>query len=139
MRRARHGFTLLELLVAMAVMAVVVSVALRLLFLSDAALGRERMRSAATGAVARFLQDVGADVRSATGASASGASLVLAGPSRVRYLWDASQGATIRRVAGDTRTYPGVRPRFARAGSLVVVDAPTASGVARTACYMRRR
>jgi hypothetical protein len=125
----------MECVIALGIMAMVLSVALRLIYASDVALGRERTASSGAGAMAAMMADVAADARPASGASADGASLTVGG---AKYSWDAGRKATVRQAAGDLRAYPGVRAKFGVSGRMVVVEAVAGKTVARTSCYMRR-
>ncbi len=133
--RPRRGYALLECIIAIGIMAMVVSVALRLLFASDVALGREKTASGGAGAMAALMGDVAADARPSAGASADGASLSVGG---AKYSWDARRKATVRQATGDLRVYPGVRAKFGVSGKMVTVEAAAGKTVARTSCYMRR-
>jgi prepilin-type N-terminal cleavage/methylation domain-containing protein len=133
--RPRRGYTLLECVIALGLMAVVVSVALQLLYASDVALGRERTASAGAGAMAAMLGDVAADARPSSSASADGVSLTVGG---AKYSWDAGRRSTVRQSAGDLRAYPGVRAKFGVSGKMVTVEVAAGKAVARTSCYMRR-
>ena len=53
--RPRRGYALMECVIALGIMAMVLSVALRLIYASDVALGRERTASSGAGAMAAMM------------------------------------------------------------------------------------
>lgn len=138
----RHGSTLIEFMVAIAVLAVVVSVSLRLLYTSDRALQGEAARAASAGGVARLLADLGEDLREASSVSGGGEALAVRGTRGLRYYWDDEQQATVRQgfsAQVEMRVYPGVRVEFKPGGSLVRVHISSGSIAVRTTYYLRNR
>ncbi|MBD3291334.1 MAG: prepilin-type N-terminal cleavage/methylation domain-containing protein [Armatimonadia bacterium] len=131
----KRGYTLIELIVSLALLAVVVSVASRLLFTSDRALEAESERAVALGGQGEMLSDLGRDLRGAAGASGGGATLTVG-----NVTWRSSEDGTVRSIAGrpdQDRSYPKVQARFTIEGRLVTVDLTSEAGTARTAFYMR--
>jgi len=131
----RRGYTLIELIVSLALLATVVSVASRLLFTSDRALDAESERAVALGVQGEMLGDLGRDLRGGSAASGGGDTLSVGGVT-----WRSSEEGTVRSIAGrpdQTRQYPHVRTQFEVGGSLVTVTITSPAGTARTAFYMR--
>lgn len=131
----RRGYTLLELIVSLALLAVVVSVASRLLFTSDRALEAESDRAVALGGQGEMLSDLGRDLRGAAGASGGGDALTVG-----NVTWRSGEDGTVRSIAGrpdQDRSYPHVGARFTIEGRLVTVELTSEAGTARTAFYMR--
>lgn len=131
----KRGYTLIELIVSLALLAIVVSVASRLLFTSDRALEAESDRAVALGGQGELVSDLGRDLRGAAGASGGGGTLSVRGVT-----WRSDEGGTVRSVAGQPdldRTWPGIRARFTIEGRLVTVELTSGAGAARTAFYMR--
>ena len=116
----RSGNTLVELMTALAVLALVLTVALRLVFAVDRTLLPQGEAAGGTAACAALLQDVSEDLRAARSTSGGGDALTLRGAGETRYAWDAERGGTVRR-GEDNRLYQGVRAEFSREGSLVRV------------------
>ena len=138
----RRGQSLIEMVVAIIVLAVVVPVSMRLLFAMDWALGGEADKLACIGSRAELLQDLGADIRAARRATDSGEGLRLWGPVPLRYYWDHEQDATVRQTIGaegETRVYPGVRAEFVRRGKMVHVRIVSGKTDLHTAYYLRNR
>jgi len=138
----KRGHTLIEMIVAIAILAVVLPVSLRLLFTMDWALGAEAEKLERTGGQAQLLEDLGADIRGARTARAGRDGLRLRGPTNLRYYWDEQQQATVRETlgaAGETRIYPGVRAEFVRTGRMVRVHISAGETELRTAYYLRNR
>jgi prepilin-type N-terminal cleavage/methylation domain-containing protein len=134
----RRGFTIIELLVAMALIAVASDACVRIIGASNRVFRPEAQRAAATGGQAALLLDLGADLRGARGLSGGGSSLTVSGFPEVTYAWDDSRQATVRRgPAADTRAYPGVRASFLPAGRLVRVTL-TAGPSTVTTAFCRR-
>ena len=94
----QRGMTLVELVAATAVLAVIMGITLRLIFLSDRALGAQDTKAAAVASAASLLQDLGRDVRAAAGVSGAGSRLTLSGPQAVTY--SSADGQTTRHVSG---------------------------------------
>lgn len=133
--RRKRGYTLIELIVSLAILAGVVSVTSRLIFTSDRALGADSDRAVALGAQGELLSDLGRDLRGASSASGGGDALSVGGTT-----WRSAADGTRRSVAGQpdlTRTWPGIRTRFTIGGRLVTVELQSAAGEARTALYLR--
>ncbi|MGC9318753.1 MAG: type II secretion system protein [Armatimonadota bacterium] len=129
----RRGYTIMELMVSLALLAVVTSVTGRLLFTSDRALGEQSRRAAAVGGQGDLLSDLGRDLRGASAASAGGASLTV-GPVSYR----STEDGVTRSVSGrDVQEYPNVQARFSRSGSLVIVALSSQAGEARTGVHLR--
>ncbi len=138
----KRGQTLIELVVAIAILAVVLPVSLRLLFTMDWALGTEADRMEVTGSQAQLLKDLGMDIRAARHATVRPATLHLRGPTELRYYWDEEEQATIREVAGrpgETRQYGGIRAEFAGTSPIVRVHITGGPAALRTAYYLRNR
>jgi len=136
----RRGYLLMELLVSIALLAVVIAVATRLLFTSDRALAAEGEHIAAVGGAADLISDLGRDLRGAHSVSGGDVSLMIAGSPAIRYDYSRERGAVMRYVVGNpdlTREYPGLRVRFAVRGDLVTVDLSTSAGEMRTGFYLR--
>ncbi|MFO8082351.1 MAG: prepilin-type N-terminal cleavage/methylation domain-containing protein [Armatimonadota bacterium] len=130
-----RGYTLIELLVSLALLAVVVGVSSRLLFTTDRALGAESDRAVALGAQGELLSDLGRDLRGASVASGGGDSLTVGSVT-----WRGSEAGTVRSIAGrpeQDRAYHHVRARFTISGSVVGVQLTSPAGEARTAFYLR--
>ena len=131
----RRGYTIIELLVSLALLAAVVTVSLRLLFTSDRALGAEGERAAAVGMQGELLSDLGRDLRGASAAAASGAVLRVGEIS-----YRSADAGVVRSAAGQPqldRSYPHLQARFARSGALVLVDVTSSAGRARTGFALR--
>jgi prepilin-type N-terminal cleavage/methylation domain-containing protein len=131
----RRGYTLIELIVSLALLAVVVGVSGRLIFTSDRALDAESDRAVALGAQGEMLSDLGRDLRGAASASGGGGSLSVG-----QITWRSSEDGTVRAIAGRPereQTYAGVRANFSISGSLVNVTLTSAAGKAQTAFYLR--
>lgn len=131
----KRGYTLIELIVSLAILAIVVSVASRLLFTSDRALGAESDRAIALGEQGELLSDLGRDLRGASAASGGDATLTVADVT-----WRSSEDGTIRSIAGRPemdQTYPHVRTQFRIEGPLVTVRLRSEAGTAETAFYLR--
>lgn len=138
----RRGSTLIELVVSLSILAVAVSVCLRLLFTMDRAVGSEEQQLVRTSGRTRLLDDLGADVRAARGATATGSVLRLHGAAEVRYYWDDQQQATIRRATAPERhttLYPHLRATFRRDGTMLRVRLRSGDADLRTAYYLRNR
>lgn len=125
----RRGYTLVELLVSLAILATLGSITLRLMFVGDRALQTHTERAAASSAVLRLLHDISDDLRAASSAG-NGRSLVIQRPGgRVTYE-TLPGGAGLRRTAGDVvADYPGVKLEVGGGGRLRTV---TVSGKALT-------
>ena len=132
----RHGHTLIELIVSLALLAAVVSVASRLLFTSDRALSAESDRAVALGGQGELLSDLGRDLRGASGATGGGDALSVG-----NVTWRSDEGGTVRSISQQPdwdRSYPHLRAEFEVRGSLVTVTLTSKAGAARTAFYLRR-
>ncbi|HEY3397632.1 MAG TPA: prepilin-type N-terminal cleavage/methylation domain-containing protein [Armatimonadota bacterium] len=114
----RRGNTLVEVLASITILTIVLSVFLRLVFATDRIFAPQGEAASATTALALLLQDVSTDVRGAGAISGGGDGLTVSGPGETRYAYNSARGGTVRSGA-DNRFYPGVRPQFAVAGSLV--------------------
>jgi len=138
----RRGSTLIELVVSLSILAVAVSVCLRLLFTMDRAVGSEEQQLTRTAGYTQLLDDLGADVRAAASAAATGSTLRLHGAAEVRYYWDDQQQATIRQAIApesETTLYPHVRAAFEGDGPMVRVRLRSEKTDLRTAHYRRNR
>jgi prepilin-type N-terminal cleavage/methylation domain-containing protein len=137
----KRGYTLLELTVSMAILAVIVPVALRLMFTADRALGPGEAQATATGGQAQLLEDLARDTNSASSVSVKDGWLTVSSAGlRIVYSWVPQQGATVRTVmtpGGETRAYPGVRASFAIQGRLVRAEVQGSAGGLKTAFAMR--
>ena len=139
----RRGFTLMELIVSVAILAVITPLALRLLFTSDRALGTSEAQAQTAGGQAQLLEDLARDTNSATTASIRNGwlTLITAGQ-QVTYSWVPERRATVRTVAaqaGETRTYPGVQASFTFEGKLIAARVQGNSGSLQTAFAMRNQ
>jgi prepilin-type N-terminal cleavage/methylation domain-containing protein len=139
----RRGFSLMELVVAMAILAVITPLALRLLFTSDRALGTSEAQAQAAGGQAQLLEDLARDINKASSASVQDGWLTLsAAGQRVTYSWVPRSQATVRTViapGGETRLYAGVQASFTLQGKLIAAQVQgTAEGL-RTAFAMRNQ
>ena len=119
-KTSRSGNTLVELVTALAVLALVLTVALRLIFAVDRTLAPQGEAAGGTAACAALLQDVSQDLRAARATSGGGDALTLLGAGETSYAWDPDRGGTVRR-GDDNRFYSGVRAEFSPEGSLVRV------------------
>ena len=136
----RRGQTLLELMVAIAILAVIAAVALRMVFAADRAMSGPEEQVTTAGGQAQLLDDLGRDLRSARGASGGSGRLTVRGERTVVYEWSRSGNATVRRVVGRpnmTREYPGVRVAATVRGRIVNVDIRGDAMALGTAFYMR--
>ncbi len=136
----RRGQTLLELVVSLAILAIVVAVSLRLVFISDRALGQESDRVASVGGQAQLLEDLGRDLRTARSAVSAGGRLHIISSHSVIYQWSGEKRATVRRVIGQPNTvrhYPGVQTDFAVRGKFVEASIRSDAGTLRTGFCMR--
>lgn len=136
----RRGYLLMEVLVSIALLAVVVAVSVRLIFTSDRALGAEGERAAAIGGAAELMSDLGRDLRGARGASGDGHALMISGAQSIRYSYSRERGGVVRQEgarADLAREYPGLRARFTVSGELVIAEVSSSAGAIRTAFYLR--
>jgi len=132
----RRGNTLIELMVALTLLAVAGNVSMRLLYAGNRILRPETARSAATGGQAALLEDLGSDLRGARGVAAGGNTLTVSGANAATYTWDERRQATVR-TGGDARAYPGVRAAFSREGRLVRVTLTAGDHPLTTAYWVR--
>jgi prepilin-type N-terminal cleavage/methylation domain-containing protein len=137
MIRPRRGNTLIELLTSMTILALVLSIFLRLLFATDRIFTPQGESAGATTALASLLQDVSADVWAARAVSGGGEALTVSGPGAARYAYDSRRAGTVRRGA-DNRFYAGVRPQFSVTGSLVQMRLSAGRQSVTTAVEVRR-
>ena len=131
----KRGYTLIELIVSLALLAGVVGVASRLLFTSDRALSAESDRAVALGGQGELLSDLGRDLRGASRASGGGDAVTVG-----NVTWRSDEGGTVRSIAerpDQNRRYPHVSASFAIEGRLVTVELTSEAGTARTAFYLR--
>ena len=138
----KRGQTLIELVVAIAILAVVVPVSLRLLFAMDWAVTEQAEQAESIGNVAELLEDVGADLRAARKVNAVREKLRLWSRGQVYYYWDGRELATVRQTVGakgEMRIYPGARANFQQAGNMVRVRISAGEITLRTAFYLRNR
>ena len=138
----RRGHTLLELMVAIAVLAGALTVILRLLFTVDYALAPEAAQATGLGTQAQLLEDLGRDLRVARSVTASGRTVVTRGAEPVRYYWDEGQQATIRHPSnprGERWTYPEVWVESTPRGEIVWVRIIRDDMVLTTAYSLRNR
>ena len=136
----RRGSTLMEMVVSIGLLAVVALVSVRLMFMSDRALGAEGERIAAVGGAADLLADLGRDLRQASRVSGGGTGLLVAGAQPIRYQYSRGRGAVVRSAAGReglVSEYPGLRAHFTPQGRFVTVALTTSTGEVRTGFYLR--
>jgi prepilin-type N-terminal cleavage/methylation domain-containing protein len=114
----RRGHTLMELLVSLAVLAMLGSVTLRLMFAGDNALQAQTARATANSAALRLLHDVSDDLRASSSAG-SGETLTIERPDG-RVVYQAlPQERAVRRTARDVvEDYPGVTLHVSGGGRL---------------------
>ena len=120
----RRGATLIEVMAATTVTAVLLTVVLRLVFFSDRALGAQENRGRSVAAAARLMADMSTDLRGATSASGGEGHLAVAGRQDVTYTWSAQHNAAVRHVSGlpgEDRVYPGTMFRANATGGLVTL------------------
>ena len=134
MSRARGGNTLIELMASLTIMAIVLSIFLRLIFATDRIFARQGESAGGTVALAMLLQDVSEDVRAGHAVSGGGEALTVGG---TRYAYDSRRGGTVRSGA-DNRFYAGVRPEFTVAGPLVELRLQAGRQSVRTAVGVRQ-
>ena len=132
----RRGNTLIELMVAITLLAVAGNVSMRLLYAGNRVLRPESARSAATGGQAALLEDLGSDLRAARGVSGGGSTLSVSGANAATYAWDERRQATVR-TGDDARAYPGVHANFSREGRLVRVTLTAGDRTITTAYWVR--
>jgi len=117
----RRGYTILELMVSLAILATFGSITLRLMFAGDRALQTHAEQAAATSAALRLLHDVSDDLRAASSAGSGGSIVIQRPEGRVTYT-PLPGGAGLRRHAGDViEDYPGVRLAVSGGGRLRTV------------------
>jgi prepilin-type N-terminal cleavage/methylation domain-containing protein len=114
-RPRQRGNTLVELMASLTIMAIVLSVFLRLLFTTDKIFAGQGEAAGGTVALALLLQDISDDVRAGHAVSGGGDALTVG---ETRYAYDSRRGGTVR-SGSDNRFYAGVRPEFTVAGPLV--------------------
>jgi prepilin-type N-terminal cleavage/methylation domain-containing protein len=135
----RRGYTIIELLTTVAVLAVIAAVSLRLVFATDRALGGEQRKSTTHGSAAALLEDVSRDLRGATGASGGG-EVRISGAQSATYRWSEATGATTRVAPGaadDGKQYVGARVSVAAGGRYVRVTVTSGSLNLQTGVCMR--
>jgi prepilin-type N-terminal cleavage/methylation domain-containing protein len=107
----RRGYTLLELLTSISVLAVILGVMLPLIFMGDRALTRSDAAVDRDATAVHLLGDISRDLRGASAVSIGSDALRLDG---VTYRYLAAEDRTLRQDALSYTAYPGAR--FAVAG-----------------------
>ncbi len=102
----RRGTSLIELLVALAVLATLGTVTLRLMFAGDRALQTQAERATATSAALRLLHVAADDVRAAASVGIGEPPIVQRPEGRVTYSRTAD--GTCRRAGEEIEEFPGV-------------------------------
>jgi prepilin-type N-terminal cleavage/methylation domain-containing protein len=136
----RRGATLIEMMTAMAVTALLLTVVLRLVFFSDRALGAQENRGRSVAAAARLMADMSTDLRGATSASGGEGRLSIGGPQDVTYTWSAGQHAAVRHISGlpgEDRVYPGTMFHANATGGLMTLALRNGKTSLTTAVRMR--
>lgn len=125
----RRGYTLLEVLVSLAVLTTLGSVTLRLMFAGDRALQTNTERAVATSAALRLLHDVSDDLRAASSAGRGGSLAIQRPEGRVTYQ-ALPDGTGLRRTAAEVvEDYVGVKLEVSGGGRLRLI---TVTGKAQT-------
>jgi len=134
----RRGYSLVELLVALAILATLGSITLRLTFAGDRALQTNAARATADSAALRLLRDVSDDLRAASSVSSSDPIAMQRPEGRVTYA-PLPGGDGVRRLAGDViEDYPGVKLAVSAGGRLHTVTVRGQALTLRTAVCRRR-
>jgi len=133
----RRGYTLIELLVAMAVLATISSITLRLMFAGDRALQTNATRVASDSTALGLLGNVSDDLRAATSVG-TGEPVAIQRPDG-QATYAALPGGGVRRQAGNmVEDYPGVRLAVSAGGGLWNITV-TGKGLTLTSAVGGRR
>lgn len=134
----RRGYTLIELLVSMAVLATLGSITLRLTFLGDRALQSQTRHAAMTSSALRLLHNVSDDLRAATSAGGGGSPAIERPEGRVTYQ-PLADGSGLRRTAGDVvEDYPGVKLAVSGGGRTRAITVTSQGQTLSTVACLRR-
>jgi prepilin-type N-terminal cleavage/methylation domain-containing protein len=117
MKPNRRAFTLLEMLVAMAISAIVLMAGYRAYFLAMQTQDVETARESATFTITTAMNSIKHDVRSASSVSVSPGSLTIAGREG-RIVYKCMPGIGLEKTVGQGRhIYKGLTARFSRGES----------------------
>ncbi|HUS79829.1 MAG TPA: prepilin-type N-terminal cleavage/methylation domain-containing protein [Armatimonadota bacterium] len=137
----RRGYLLTELLVSIAILAIILVAMTRLIFMTDRAMGGEAVRAVSVGGAGELMDDLGRDLRAASGVSAADEALALRTPGesgRVNYATGSDGRSVVRTVGGQVRArYPGVGATFSASGRWVSVVVRARGADMQTGYYLR--
>lgn len=133
----RRGYSLVELLVALAVLATLGTITLRLTFAGDRALQTHAAMATANGAAARLLQCVSDDLRAARSVSRGQPLIIGRADGRATYSPLSGRGGIRRTTADTVEDYLGVRLSVTGSGRMRTVTISVRALTLRTVVCQR--
>jgi prepilin-type N-terminal cleavage/methylation domain-containing protein len=114
----RRGFTIIELLTSITVLAAILGVALPLFFMGDKALGLTSTALSRQATAAHLLGDLSRDARTAGAATSDGGATL----GEAVYRYDAATDTTLRQAPSGLTTYAHVRFTLSSDGRLTRIS-----------------